>query len=109
MGHTFPPDDDPSVGALDNEGRNSGRPFTAAAAALGRTLIRLSAVGRECPIPGLLEIKLGGIKLHRGDNRRSCGNTRSGDVGRRKDPASRPGTCGRIGEQLGINLETLRG
>ena len=27
----------------------------------------------------------------------------------RKDPASRPGTCGRIGEQLGINLETLRG
>ena len=62
MGHTFPPDDDPSVG--DNEGRNSGRPFTAAAAALGRTLIRLFAVGRECPVPGLLEsIKLGGINL----------------------------------------------
>src|SRR5664279_168605 len=34
MGHTFPPDDDTSVGALDNEGRNSGRPFTAAAHAV---------------------------------------------------------------------------
>ena len=27
----------------------------------------------------------------------------------RKDPASRPGACTRIGEQLGINSETLRG
>ena len=27
----------------------------------------------------------------------------------RKDPASRPGACARIGEQLGINVETLRG
>jgi len=27
----------------------------------------------------------------------------------RKDPASRPGACKRIGEQLGINPETLRG
>ena len=27
----------------------------------------------------------------------------------RKDPASRPGACSRIGEQLGINSETLRG
>ena len=27
----------------------------------------------------------------------------------RKDPASRPNACGRIGEQLGINAETLRG
>ena len=27
----------------------------------------------------------------------------------RKDPASRPGACRRIGEQLGINPETLRG
>ncbi|MDQ3642861.1 MAG: transposase [Actinomycetota bacterium] len=27
----------------------------------------------------------------------------------RKDPASRPGACARIGEQLGINAETLRG
>ncbi len=27
----------------------------------------------------------------------------------RKDPASRPGACGRIGEQLGINPQTLRG
>jgi len=27
----------------------------------------------------------------------------------RKDPASRPGACARIGEQLGINPETLRG
>jgi transposase len=27
----------------------------------------------------------------------------------RKDPASRPGACTRIGEQLGINPETLRG
>jgi transposase len=26
----------------------------------------------------------------------------------RKDPASRSGACGRIGEQLGINAETLR-
>jgi transposase len=26
-----------------------------------------------------------------------------------KDPASRPGACTRIGEQLGINPETLRG
>ena len=26
----------------------------------------------------------------------------------RKDPASRPGACTRIGEQLGINAETLR-
>ena len=26
-----------------------------------------------------------------------------------KDPASRPGACKRIGEQLGINPETLRG
>jgi len=26
-----------------------------------------------------------------------------------KDPASRPGVCKRIGEQLGINPETLRG
>jgi transposase len=26
----------------------------------------------------------------------------------RKDPASRPGACKRIGEQLGINPETLR-
>ncbi|GAB2906021.1 transposase [Rhodococcus aerolatus] len=27
----------------------------------------------------------------------------------RCDPASRPGACQRIGEQLGINTETLRG
>lgn len=27
----------------------------------------------------------------------------------RKDPASRPGACVRIGERLGINPETLRG
>ena len=27
----------------------------------------------------------------------------------RKDPASRPGACTRIGQQLGINPETLRG
>ena len=27
----------------------------------------------------------------------------------RKDPATRPGACRRIGEQLGINPETLRG
>jgi len=27
----------------------------------------------------------------------------------RKDPASRPNACVRIGEQLGINAETLRG
>jgi len=27
----------------------------------------------------------------------------------RKNPASRSGACGRIGEQLGINSETLRG
>ncbi|HEX8508125.1 MAG TPA: transposase [Propionibacteriaceae bacterium] len=27
----------------------------------------------------------------------------------RKDPASRPGACKRIGEQLGINSDTLRG
>lgn len=27
----------------------------------------------------------------------------------RKDPASRPSACKRIGEQLGINPETLRG
>ena len=27
----------------------------------------------------------------------------------RKDPASRPSACRRIGEQLGINPETLRG
>src|SRR5664280_3765246 len=27
----------------------------------------------------------------------------------RQDPASRPGACRRIGEQLGINPETLRG
>jgi len=27
----------------------------------------------------------------------------------RKDPAGRPGACARIGEQLGINPETLRG
>jgi transposase len=27
----------------------------------------------------------------------------------RKDPASRPGACARIGEQLGINPGTLRG
>ncbi len=27
----------------------------------------------------------------------------------REDPASRPGACTRIGEQLGINPETLRG
>ena len=27
----------------------------------------------------------------------------------RKDPASRPSACVRIGEQLGINPETLRG
>ena len=27
----------------------------------------------------------------------------------RKDPASRPNACRRIGEQLGINPETLRG
>ncbi len=27
----------------------------------------------------------------------------------RKDPASRPGACRRIGEQLGIHPETLRG
>ena len=27
----------------------------------------------------------------------------------RKDPASRPGACKRIGEQLDINPETLRG
>ncbi len=30
-------------------------------------------------------------------------------VDARKDPASRPGACRRIGEQLGINPETLRG
>ena len=30
-------------------------------------------------------------------------------VDARKDPASRPGACKRIGEQLGINPETLRG
>jgi transposase len=30
-------------------------------------------------------------------------------VDARKDPASRPGACTRIGEQLGINPETLRG
>jgi len=27
----------------------------------------------------------------------------------RKDPASRPGACQRIGQQLGINADTLRG
>ncbi len=27
----------------------------------------------------------------------------------RKDPASRPGACARIGEQFGINPQTLRG
>src|SRR3954447_6854128 len=27
----------------------------------------------------------------------------------RKDPATRPGACKRIGEQLGVNPETLRG
>jgi transposase len=27
----------------------------------------------------------------------------------RKDPVSRPGACARIGDQLGINPETLRG
>ncbi len=27
----------------------------------------------------------------------------------RRDPASRPGACTRIGQQLGINPETLRG
>jgi len=27
----------------------------------------------------------------------------------RKDPASRPGACARIGDQLGINPETLSG
>ncbi len=31
------------------------------------------------------------------------------DDGRRKDPASRFGACSRIGEQLGVNAETLRG
>ena len=30
-------------------------------------------------------------------------------VGARRDPVSRPGACRRIGEQLGINPETLRG
>jgi len=30
-------------------------------------------------------------------------------VDARRDPASRPGACRRIGEQLGINPETLRG
>ncbi len=30
-------------------------------------------------------------------------------VDARKDPVSRPGACRRIGEQLGINPETLRG
>ena len=30
-------------------------------------------------------------------------------VDARKDPASRPSACKRIGEQLGINPETLRG
>jgi len=30
-------------------------------------------------------------------------------VDARKDPASRPSACVRIGEQLGINAETLRG
>jgi len=30
-------------------------------------------------------------------------------VDARKDPASRPSACVRIGEQLGINPETLRG
>ena len=30
-------------------------------------------------------------------------------VDARKDPASRPGACMRIGQQLGINPETLRG
>jgi transposase len=30
-------------------------------------------------------------------------------VDARKDPASRPSACKRIGEQLGINAETLRG
>jgi transposase len=30
-------------------------------------------------------------------------------VDARKDPVSRPGACARIGEQLGINPETLRG
>lgn len=30
-------------------------------------------------------------------------------VDARKDPAARPGACRRIGEQLGINPETLRG
>jgi transposase len=30
-------------------------------------------------------------------------------VDARKDPQTRPGACKRIGEQLGINAETLRG
>ncbi len=30
-------------------------------------------------------------------------------VDARKDPANRLGACGRIGEQLGINPDTLRG
>ena len=30
-------------------------------------------------------------------------------VDARKDPATRPGACRRIGEQLAINTETLRG
>jgi transposase len=30
-------------------------------------------------------------------------------VDARREPASRPGACRRIGEQLGINPETLRG
>ena len=54
-------------------------------------------------------IKLGGINGCTEEKREAAGTLDPVTLDARKDPASRPGTCGRIGEQLGINLETLRG
>src|SRR5664280_1343168 len=68
--------------------------------------------GIECQVPGLMEtIKPGGTsmvaprKYPEELRERSIRMT----LDARQDPASRPSACRRIGEQLGINPETLRG
>src|SRR5664279_859895 len=67
---------------------------------------------RVCQVPGLMEtIKPGGTsmvaprKYPEELRERSIRMT----LDARQDPASRPSACRRIGEQLGINPETLRG
>ena len=76
--------------------------------------IRTRSSGERCLAPGLMEALIPGEDEDHGSTTEvprgaSGAGDRSWPVDARRDPVSRPGACGRIGEQLGINAETLRG